>query len=94
MLSTKEQYHFSTQLRRLCEQDTTACALSWTLYELSRHPEDVKKLRREILDIVGPVEAPTYGNLKQMKYLQNLINEILRLYPPGMSSTTHIYYIC
>lgn len=65
----------------LAGRDTTASTLSWTIYELSRHPEAVAKLREEILSVVGPTRAPTYEDLKSMKYLQNVMNETLRLYP-------------
>ncbi|KAG7293118.1 hypothetical protein NEMBOFW57_003164 [Staphylotrichum longicolle] len=65
----------------LAGRDTTACTLSWTIYELARHPEALQKLRAEILSVVGPTRAPTYEDLKGMKYLQNVMNETLRLYP-------------
>lgn len=65
----------------LAGRDTTACTLSWTFYELAKHPEIFKKLRREILDCVGSQRAPTYDDLKSMKYLQNVMHETLRLYP-------------
>ena len=65
----------------LAGRDTTASTLSWTVYELARHPEAVAKLREEILTVVGPERAPTYADLKSMKYLQNVMNETLRLYP-------------
>ncbi|KAK0631974.1 cytochrome P450 [Immersiella caudata] len=65
----------------LAGRDTTASTLSWTLYELGRHPEAVRRLREEILRVVGPDRAPTYDDLKSMKYLQNVMNETLRLYP-------------
>ncbi|KAG7148460.1 Cytochrome 52A12 like protein [Verticillium longisporum] len=65
----------------LAGRDTTACTLSWTIYELSRQPELVRKLRDEILQHVGPDREPTYADLKSMKYLQNVMNETLRLYP-------------
>jgi cytochrome P450 len=65
----------------LAGRDTTACTLSWTIYELARHPECVEKLRAEILSVVGPTRCPTYDDLKSMKYLQNVMNETLRLYP-------------
>jgi cytochrome P450 len=51
-------------------RDTTGSALSWVFYELARHPKVVEKLRREIRDVVGLSEQPTYENLKNMKYLQ------------------------
>ncbi|KAL2165242.1 hypothetical protein VTH06DRAFT_538 [Thermothelomyces fergusii] len=65
----------------LAGRDTTACTLSWTLYELARHPDALRKLRAEILSVVGPSRPPTYEDLKSMKYLQNVMNETLRLYP-------------
>ncbi|OBT66685.1 hypothetical protein VE03_03950 [Pseudogymnoascus sp. 23342-1-I1] len=65
----------------LAGRDTTASTLSWTFYELARHPAAFNKLRREILDTVGATEAPTYEDLKGMKYLQHTMNEVLRLYP-------------
>jgi cytochrome P450 len=65
----------------LAGRDTTASTLSWTFYELAKHPEVVAKLRAEIADTVGPMTPPTYAHLKSMKYLQNTINETLRIYP-------------
>jgi cytochrome P450 len=62
-------------------QDTTAGTLSWTLYELSSRPEIVERLRQEVLQHVGPDSAPTYAHLKEMKFVQYVINEALRLYP-------------
>lgn len=65
----------------LAGRDTTAATLSWAIYELGRHPEVVQKLRAEILSVVGPDRTPTYADLKGMRYLQNVMNETLRLYP-------------
>jgi cytochrome P450 len=65
----------------LAGRDTTACTLSWAVYELARHPDVLEKLRAEILSVVGPTRAPTYDDLKSMKYLQNVMNETLRMYP-------------
>lgn len=65
----------------LAGRDTTASTLSWTLYELARHPQCVAALRAEILGQVGPDRAPTYDDLKAMKYLQSVMAETLRLYP-------------
>lgn len=65
----------------LAGRDTTASTLSWALYELSRHPEVVKKLRAEILRTLGPDGLPTYDHLKNMSYLKAVVNEVLRIYP-------------
>jgi len=63
--------------------DTTASALTWLVFELSRNPHVVKKLREQIYEALGttaPTRLPTYTEIKQMKYLSNCINETLRLY--------------
>jgi cytochrome P450 len=65
----------------LAGRDTTASTLTWTIHELSQNPAIVKKLRQEIIEQVGLERAPTYQDLKDMKYLQNVMNETLRLYP-------------
>jgi hypothetical protein len=54
----------------LAGRDTTACTLSWTFYELGRHPEVAERLRQEIINTVGLDRPPTYNDLKNMKYLQ------------------------
>ncbi|PGH13217.1 hypothetical protein AJ79_03775 [Helicocarpus griseus UAMH5409] len=65
----------------LAARDTTAATLSWTFYELSGRPDVVKILREEILKVVGPDASPTYTDLKNMRYLQAILKETLRLYP-------------
>lgn len=65
----------------LAGRDTTACTLSWTFYELSKQPKLVAELRKEIESVVGLERSPTYADLKSMKFLQNVMNETLRMYP-------------
>jgi len=65
----------------LAGRDTTACTLTWAIYHLSMEPTIVAKLRQEIIDTVGLTDTPTYEHLKNMKYLQHILNETLRLYP-------------
>lgn len=65
----------------LAGRDTTACTLSWMLYELSQNPELVTELRREVEQTVGLTGKPSYADLKSMKLLQYTMNETLRLYP-------------
>jgi cytochrome P450 len=66
----------------LAGRDTTASTLSWAIYELGRNPAAMRKLRREIVDMVGDEDKlPTYEHLKNMPYLKAVLNETLRLYP-------------
>ncbi|KAI0630296.1 cytochrome P450 [Trametes polyzona] len=66
----------------LAGRDTTACTLTFAVYRLAEHPDVLKRLRQEVLDIVGPTRRPTYEDVRNMKYLRAVINETLRLYPP------------
>ena len=65
----------------LAGRDTTAGILSFLFLELSWHPEIVTRLRNEILESIGEHSRPTYQDLKDMPFLRNTMNEILRLYP-------------
>jgi cytochrome P450 len=59
--------------------ETTANALSWTLYLLAHHPEELKKLRQSIegLSLEDSVRHPE---------LAAVINESMRLFPPAWVS--------
>jgi len=61
-------------------RDTTAQALSWTIFCLVQHPEVMNKVRQEISDVCG-VRGPAYEDMKELKYLEAVLNEALRLYP-------------
>ncbi|KAI0030853.1 cytochrome P450 monooxygenase pc-3 [Vararia minispora EC-137] len=63
-------------------RDTIAAALAFGAYMLAENPHVLKRLRQEILEVVGPVRRPTYDDIKGMKYMRAFINETLRLYPP------------
>jgi cytochrome P450 len=65
----------------LAGRDTTAATLSFLFQELAHDPQVYQRLREEVLQHVGADGELTYANLKEMKYLQNCLNETLRLYP-------------
>jgi cytochrome P450 len=62
-------------------RDTTAQALSWTMYCLSQNPRCVDIMLEEIFRITGDNDIPTYDQVKEMKYTKAVFNETLRLYP-------------
>jgi len=51
-------------------QDTTASTLSWLFYELSRDPNVVEKIRREINHYHGVNGIPISDDLRNLKYSQ------------------------
>ncbi|HEX2650249.1 MAG TPA: cytochrome P450, partial [Burkholderiales bacterium] len=65
----------------LAGHETTARALAWTLFLLSRFPEWAEKLVREISSVTGgaPVGA---GHIERLVLVQQVIKESMRLYPP------------
>ncbi|KAH6706586.1 cytochrome P450 [Leptodontidium sp. MPI-SDFR-AT-0119] len=62
-------------------RDTTAELLSCTVNVLARCPHILNLLRDEVDQLGG--QKPTTETLKEMKYLQNVFFEVLRLYPIG-----------
>uniref|UniRef100_A0A1B0FY47 Uncharacterized protein n=1 Tax=Phlebotomus papatasi TaxID=29031 RepID=A0A1B0FY47_PHLPP len=64
--------------------DTTTSAMTFALYAISRHPDVQKKLYEEIVEIVGKDRNTplTYRHLQSLKYMELVIKETLRLYPP------------
>ncbi len=61
--------------------ETTANALTWTWYLLARHPPVMKRLQREV-DSVLAGRTPTAADIPNLKYVAQVFNESLRLYPP------------
>ncbi|KAI0671270.1 cytochrome P450 [Trametes maxima] len=66
----------------LAGRDTTSCTLTFAIYALAEHAEVSKRLRAEVLSVVGPSARPTYENVRELKYMRAFINEVLRLWPP------------
>ncbi|XP_014285594.1 probable cytochrome P450 6a23 [Halyomorpha halys] len=62
-------------------QDTTMTTLSHALYQLSLHPEIQEKLRTEIDSVLDGKDSITYDDINQMNYLDDVINETLRMFP-------------
>ncbi|KAI8149550.1 cytochrome P450 [Fennellomyces sp. T-0311] len=63
--------------------DTTANTLSWCLYELSRHPDIEAKMLQEISNTgITHDKVPTTDQISQLKYMNQVLKETLRKYPP------------
>ncbi|CDW59268.1 p450 domain containing protein [Trichuris trichiura] len=78
----KQEVIAQCTLYMLAGYETTSNALSYTIYELARHPEVQEKLRSEIMDNhTDENEKPSYESVQRMVYLDCVIRETLRLYP-------------
>lgn len=61
--------------------DTSTALLSWALLALVRHPGIQAQARREVLDVLG-ADPPTPAQTGALRFLDQVIQETLRLYPP------------
>ena len=62
--------------------ETTAVALSWAWYLLSRHLEINNRLQEELDAVLGG-RAPTFEDLPLLPYTTAVLKEAMRLYPPA-----------
>ncbi|XP_063621081.1 cytochrome P450 4C1-like isoform X2 [Cydia splendana] len=63
--------------------DTSAVAASFTVLMLSRHPEVQDRVYEELCEVLGDSNRDmTAEDLPRLKYLEAVIRETLRLYPP------------
>ena len=82
-------------ISQACDQiaagvDTTSNTGTFMLHELAKHHDIQEEVRREILDVLGSVDQPTFDDLQKMKLVRACVRETLRLYPavPGTSRVT------
>jgi cytochrome P450 len=68
----------------LAGHETTAKALSWTLYVLALMPEWQDKAREEVVRVAGGRSLDA-SNLHDLPLLESVFLEAMRLYPPAPS---------
>ncbi|MEW9668320.1 cytochrome P450 [Ammoniphilus sp. 3BR4] len=77
---TEEELRDQVMTIFLAGHETTAHTLSWTWYLLPQHPEVEHKLSDELNEVLGG-NVPTYDNVRQLRYLTQIVQESMRLYP-------------
>lgn len=61
--------------------DTSTTLLAWCLYLLCQHPDVLSQARAENDSVIGS-GVPAYAHIRLLHYLDRVIKETLRLYPP------------
>lgn len=62
--------------------ETVASAIEWTMSELMRSPEDLKKVQQELADVVGLERRLEESDYEKLTYFKCVVKEVLRLHPP------------
>lgn len=65
----------------LAGHETSASALSWTLFLIAKCPDIQERLHQEARHILKDEEA-NFKNIHQHKLIRNVFRETMRLYPP------------
>src|SRR2546421_5753457 len=79
---TEKQIHDHILTFLAAGHETTAITLVWTFYLLSQYPQVRIKLQDEIRSVLAGRE-PTLDDLARLPYLDWVLNESMRLYPPA-----------
>ncbi|NP_001351716.1 isoflavone 3'-hydroxylase-like [Cicer arietinum] len=77
------------QAMLLAGTDTSAVTIEWVMSELLNHPDVLNKAKEEIETQIGKDKLIEEHDLSKLPYLQNIINETLRLHPPAPLSLPH-----
>jgi cytochrome P450 len=65
----------------LAGHDTTANMLAWSFFLLSQNPRVDSRLASELKATLGG-RSPTIDDLPRLAYLDHVVSEVMRLYPP------------
>jgi cytochrome P450 len=79
---TDKQVHDQVLTFIAAGHETAQNTLSWTFYLLSQHPAIREKLQAELHTVLAGC-APTVADLPNLPYLEWVINESWRVYPPA-----------
>jgi cytochrome P450 len=77
-----QQLRDETMTLFLAGHETTALLLGWTWYLLGENPAVEARLCDELRGVLGG-RPPEVADLMKLPYLQGVLNETLRLYPPA-----------
>ena len=69
--------------------ETTTTTLCFTAYLLATNPEVQERLIAEIDDVIGDRTKLTYQDVSDLTYLDMVLHEAMRVYPPAIEYVNH-----
>jgi cytochrome P450 len=69
--------------------ETTSAAMGWAVYNLLANPGVWESAAAEVRDVLGD-RAPVSADLNALTYLNGVVHETLRLYPPAVISARKV----
>lgn len=61
--------------------DTSSTTIEWTMTELLRNPEKIKKVHEELERVIGNRKIVEESDINQLHYLEAVVKETMRLHP-------------
>jgi cytochrome P450 len=90
---TRQQLHDETMTLFVAGHETTAQMLTWTWYALSLNPAVEARLHQELDSVLGTRRMQA-ADFSRLPYLQGVMNEVLRLYPPAYIMAREVISPC
>jgi len=78
---TDEELRDQVMTMVMAGHETTAKALTWSLYLMSQHPDVAAEVHAEIQDVLGDRDA-TIADIPALAISRSVIQEAMRMYPP------------
>jgi len=80
---TDEQARDEAMVLFLAGHGTTAAGLTWFWYIMPKHPEIQQRVHDEVERVLRGT-SPSFADVAKLPYLNSVIKETLRLYPPAI----------
>lgn len=78
--TTSRQLRDDLMTMLVAGHETTAAVLTWSLFELCQQPELIKKIQKEVDEVLGDRD-PTFDDVYKLQFIRLVISESLRMYP-------------
>ncbi|KAI0110917.1 cytochrome P450 [Nemania sp. FL0031] len=90
MSMTREEIDNNAFVLTVAGSETTATALTGATYLLVTNPDSLRKLYSELRDAFSDDRSIDFASVRNLRFLDAVTNESLRIYPPGVNAQPRI----